>query len=35
MWVPAGMVYLGATLALIAVRLAQLERQDAPVEEGG
>jgi len=29
MWVPAGMVYLGATLALIGVRLARLERQDA------
>lgn len=28
MWVPAGMVYLGATLALIGVRLAQSERQD-------
>jgi cytochrome c oxidase assembly factor CtaG len=30
MWVPGGMVYLGATLALIGRRLAQLERQDAP-----
>ena len=29
MWVPAGMVYLGATLALLGLRLAQLERQDA------
>ncbi len=29
MWVPAGMVYLGATLALIGLRLARLERQDA------
>lgn len=29
MWVPAGMVYLGATLALIGARLAQLERRDA------
>jgi putative membrane protein len=30
MWVPAGMVYLGATLALLGLRLAQLERQDSP-----
>lgn len=28
MWVPAGMAYLGATLALIGMRLAQSERQD-------
>jgi putative membrane protein len=32
MWVPAGMVYLGATLALLGLKLAQLERQGAPVE---
>ena len=29
MWAPAGLVYLGAILALIGMRLARLERQDA------
>lgn len=31
MWVPAGLVYLGATLALLGVHLARLERDLLPL----